>query len=130
MLHKGQFILTRSTENRARNTEHGSIFIHTSTYRSCVRMIKYIVFNGKVEICSTQEFLSVLRAACHFIRAAAACSVLRAKHVNHTNMPTVTNCVTRFPCSMGSATGRQGEHCPPNLKPKFYHASCHPKFLE
>ena len=124
VLHKGQFILTRSTEHgtrstqhaarstqhAARSTQHGSIFIYTSTYRSCVRMIKYIVFNEKVEICSTLEFLSVLRAAC---------SVLRAKHFNHTSMPTVTNCVTRFPCSMGSATGWQGEHCPPNLKQNY-----------
>ena len=47
-------------------------------------------FNGKVEICSTREFSSVLRAPCHFIRAPcsvpfhpcsmlhAPCSVLRA----------------------------------------------------
>ena len=58
----GRFILTRSTE-------HGSILNHTSTYRSCVRMIKYIVFNGKVEIYSTREFSSVLRAACSVLRA-------------------------------------------------------------
>ena len=38
-------------------------------------MIKYIVFNGKVELCPTREFSSVLRAACSVLRA--ACSVLR-----------------------------------------------------
>ena len=54
----------RSTQHAARSTQHGSILIHTSTHRSCVRMIKYIVFNGKVEQCSTREFSSVLRAAC------------------------------------------------------------------
>ena len=57
----------------ARSTEHGSILIHTSTYRSCVCMIKYIVFNGKVEICSTREFSSVLRAECCVLRAACKC---------------------------------------------------------
>ena len=47
-----------STLHGARSTEHGarSISIHTSTYRSCVRMIKYIVFDGKVKICSTLDF--------------------------------------------------------------------------
>ena len=39
-------------------------------------MIKYIVFNEKVEQCSTREFSSVLRAACSVLRA--PCSVLRA----------------------------------------------------
>ena len=44
-----------------------------------MRMIKYIVFNGKVEICSTREFSSVLHAACCVLRAArAACSMPRA----------------------------------------------------
>ena len=123
MLHKGQFILTvhvprstkhgvRNKEHAARSTQHGSIFIHALTYRSCVRMIKYIVFNGKLKFALLWNFYpcSVPRAISSVLRAAG--SVLRAKHVNHTNMPTVTNCVTRFPCSMGSATGRQGEHCP------------------
>ena len=32
-------------------------------------MIKYIGFNGKIEICSTLEFSSVLRAACSVLRA-------------------------------------------------------------
>ena len=54
----------RSTQHEAHSTQHGSMLIHTSTYRSCVCMITYIVFNGKVEICSIREFSSVLRAAC------------------------------------------------------------------
>ena len=58
----------RSTEHGARTTQHGSILIHTSTHRSCMRMIKYIVSNGKVEQCSTREFSSVLRAACCVLR--------------------------------------------------------------
>ena len=94
--YKGRFILTRSTEhgarstqhgarstqNGARSTQHGSISIHTSTYRSCVRIIKYIVFNGKVELRPTREFSSVcvLRAPCCVLRAACKCESTKGIH--------------------------------------------------
>ena len=71
---------TQQEEHGARSTQHGALIIsiHTSTYISCVRMIKYIVFNGKVKICSTLDFhpCSVPDHPCFVPRA--ACSVLCA----------------------------------------------------
>ena len=88
---------TRNTQHAACSTQHGSILIHTSTYRSCVRMIKYIVFNWKVEICSTREFSSVLRAPCKcesnngnslilFVRAACKYELAFSLQIQHVQM--------------------------------------------
>ena len=55
------FHAARSTQTAARSTDHFNFnsYFHLQNYRSCVHMIKYtvyIVFNGKVEICSTLDF--------------------------------------------------------------------------
>lgn len=46
------------------STQHAAwiIFHRTSTYKSCIRMIKYIVFNWKVKIYFTRDFQCVPRA--------------------------------------------------------------------
>ena len=59
--------LTRNTEHRARSTKHAArinfnSYFHVQIMRAHDQ-IQYIVFNGKVEICSTREFSSVLRAS-------------------------------------------------------------------
>ena len=91
ILHTSSTLKANSYFHAARSTQHGTsstelgariISIHTSTYRSCVcnahDQKAYIVFYGKVKICSTLDFhpCSVFRVACRFI--CAPCRVLRS----------------------------------------------------